>query len=399
MPDSQLINELRDALVRLDDLPYLENHPLAERLGITTSGPDLCRAQALRRTLRWAIAALDPGARDVGQVEARSYWVLYHYAISGQSVMAIADRLGLSRRQTYRELQRGLEGLAAILTESHDTLDALAQPNGAATGDQVKDELERLAWVSERELPLAPLVREVIAMVQPLASQSGIEVATEGFVQDVSVIGNRVLWRQALLNLLSHAVGVHRGARILLRMHKTEAYVSLELIYRQHEPVNEFDPHSPYFVALQLLDQLNAHPDCQVDPDGLVRLRIQVALRQDARILVVDDNEGFIALFRRYLAHQPYVVEGASDLPAALDKIASFRPDIIVLDIMMPDMDGWEALQRIRAHPAGRAARLIMCSVINDPKLAHALGAEGFVSKPVDRMSLLQALDSVLSEG
>jgi len=70
-----------------------------------------------------------------------------------------------------------------------------------------------------------------------------------------------------------------------------------------------------------------------------------------------------------------------------LDRI---HPDVVILDVMMPDRDGWEVLQTLRRSKAGSEARVLVCSIINDPQLAKALGADGFLHKPVDRASLLQ---------
>ena len=73
------------------------------------------------------------------------------------------------------------------------------------------------------------------------------------------------------------------------------------------------------------------------------------------------------------------------------------RPDVVILDVMMPDRDGWELLQTLRTHEPEKATRVIICSVIKDPDLAFALGADGFLHKPVDRAQLLQALEAAFS--
>jgi CheY-like chemotaxis protein len=59
---------------------------------------------------------------------------------------------------------------------------------------------------------------------------------------------------------------------------------------------------------------------------------------------------------------------------------------------MMPDMDGWEVLQRLRNHPATQHTAVIICSVFDDPELAYALGASSFLSKPVKREDIIKAL-------
>jgi CheY-like chemotaxis protein len=60
--------------------------------------------------------------------------------------------------------------------------------------------------------------------------------------------------------------------------------------------------------------------------------------------------------------------------------------------VMMPGMDGWEVLQRLRNHPDTQHIPVIICSVFNDPELAYALGASSFLSKPVRREDIIKAL-------
>jgi CheY-like chemotaxis protein len=67
-------------------------------------------------------------------------------------------------------------------------------------------------------------------------------------------------------------------------------------------------------------------------------------------------------------------------------------PDAIVLDVMMPEMQGWEVLQRLHSDPPTASIPVVVCSVINNPELAEALGASLFLPKPVSRLDVLNAL-------
>jgi len=114
------------------------------------------------------------------------------------------------------------------------------------------------------------------------------------------------------------------------------------------------------------------------------------------RILVVDDDEDTCDLIRMTLDHEYDVLSLTNplDTPEVLDL---FQPDLIILDVMMPRRDGWEVLETLRASEEGRRTRIIVCSIINDPQLAVALGADAFLHKPVDRARLLNALTQVLA--
>ena len=67
-------------------------------------------------------------------------------------------------------------------------------------------------------------------------------------------------------------------------------------------------------------------------------------------------------------------------------------PEIIVLDVMMPDMDGWEVLGQLRHHPVTSHIPIIVCTVLPEEELAHSLGASDFVRKPLPRQVFLSAL-------
>ena len=76
---------------------------------------------------------------------------------------------------------------------------------------------------------------------------------------------------------------------------------------------------------------------------------------------------------------------------AALHVMAAI-PNAIILDVMMPEQDGWELLQRLRTQPATRTVPIIVCTVFDDAQLAYSLGASAFVSKPANREKILAAL-------
>ena len=67
--------------------------------------------------------------------------------------------------------------------------------------------------------------------------------------------------------------------------------------------------------------------------------------------------------------------------------------ELIVLDIMMPEQDGWEVLQRLRATPETRDLPILVCSVLNEPEIAQALGASDYLIKPVTQDALLTKVE------
>jgi CheY-like chemotaxis protein len=71
-------------------------------------------------------------------------------------------------------------------------------------------------------------------------------------------------------------------------------------------------------------------------------------------------------------------------------------PDIIVLDVMLPDVDGWELLMRLHEDPTTRSTPIIICTVVKEEDLALSLGAARYLTKPVRPREFIQALDQLL---
>lgn len=116
------------------------------------------------------------------------------------------------------------------------------------------------------------------------------------------------------------------------------------------------------------------------------------------RILVVDDSVDAASIMRLLLSSQGFVVHMVHDGPAALEAIGSFAPEIVLLDIGLPGMSGYEVAQRIRATPAGR--RLVLWAITGwgqeqDKRRAREAGFDDHFTKPVSSRQLLERIAAV----
>ena len=392
MTDSkELLAELRHALAHLDDPPRLENHPLIRRIPFVAEAPDLSRGQLLRRTLKLAIETLDPDpALRSDAPRAHSYQVLQRYAVGKQSMTAIASELGVSERQAYRELRRAVEALAQILCE--DDLGLGPRPGQRLDMPSLRQEVERLSDGSSQDLNLARLVEAVVESARHLGEEKGTPIRLETEEADLHVTATRVMLRQALLNLLSHMVRVSGGAEVCVRIRGSAEEALVEFTYCANSLPDALPSHAPYEVAAQLFELMGLRWQREEAKSGMVRVVVPIPLAPTHKVLIVDDNEGTIALFRRYLRHKQYQVLVASDARQALELLEQADPEVVILDVMIPDRDGWEILELLRARQRDPQPRVIVCSIINDPELAAALGADAFLHKPVSRAQLLQTL-------
>lgn len=118
-----------------------------------------------------------------------------------------------------------------------------------------------------------------------------------------------------------------------------------------------------------------------------------------ARILVVDDTPLNVKLLVAKLVHDYYVVTTAENGREALKKVEEEKPDIILLDIMMPEMDGFETCQRLKNNPATAHIPIIIITAlsdISDRVRGLAAGADDFLSKPIDDLALMARIRSLL---
>ena len=118
-----------------------------------------------------------------------------------------------------------------------------------------------------------------------------------------------------------------------------------------------------------------------------------------ARILVVDDIEANVKLLEARLTAEYYEVLTASDGPTALALAASEKPDIVLLDVMMPGMDGFETCRRLKADPVTRHIPVVLVTALDgreDKIKGLGVGADDFVTKPIDDVILFARVRSLL---
>ncbi len=118
-----------------------------------------------------------------------------------------------------------------------------------------------------------------------------------------------------------------------------------------------------------------------------------------SRILIADDNAANCELLEAYLIDIDCDVQIAVDGQDTLDRVASFNPDIILLDVMMPKLNGFEVCRKIKDDPATRHIMILMVTALNesgDIERAVAAGTDDFLSKPVQKIELVKRVQNML---
>ena len=117
------------------------------------------------------------------------------------------------------------------------------------------------------------------------------------------------------------------------------------------------------------------------------------------RILIVDDNQQNCELLEAYLTGLDCQTEMAYDGRQALDQAKLFQPDLILLDVMMPKLSGFEVCKQLKENPQSRKIMILMVTALNelgDIERAVEAGTNDFLSKPVNKIELLKRVENML---
>jgi CheY-like chemotaxis protein len=117
------------------------------------------------------------------------------------------------------------------------------------------------------------------------------------------------------------------------------------------------------------------------------------------KILIADDNQPNCELLEAYLAGIDCETEVAVDGQDTLNKVKSFQPDLILLDVMMPKLSGFEVCKKLKGDPATKKIMILMVTALNelgDIERAVLAGTDDFLSKPVNKVELVKRVQNML---
>ncbi|MFP6610909.1 MAG: response regulator [Pirellulales bacterium] len=118
-----------------------------------------------------------------------------------------------------------------------------------------------------------------------------------------------------------------------------------------------------------------------------------------SKILIADDNQANVELLEAYLADVDCDIAVASDGQETLDKVVQFQPDVILLDVMMPKLSGFEVCKTLKDASATRGIMILMVTALNelgDIERAVDVGTDDFLSKPVNKLELVKRVENML---
>jgi CheY-like chemotaxis protein/nitrogen-specific signal transduction histidine kinase len=149
---------------------------------------------------------------------------------------------------------------------------------------------------------------------------------------------------------------------------------------------------SAFTVRLPRFARVAAAPEDSAPGDGSLPPPV-LPRRRHNTVLIVDDDPVARSLLGRFFAREGFEVETAVDGKEGLLRARQIKPDLVTLDVLMPEMDGWSVLRQIKADPELADVPVLMVSIVDEKNKAFALGASDYVTKPIDRGRLVALLD------
>ena len=118
------------------------------------------------------------------------------------------------------------------------------------------------------------------------------------------------------------------------------------------------------------------------------------------RILVADDEPALLRLLEFVLGRRGYIIQGVTNGNAAIEVLKTESPDLVILDVMMPGLDGYEVLTFVRETPRLEGLPVVMLTAraqLDDIQRGLTLGADAYLAKPFDPEELLSVVESLVS--
>lgn len=398
-----LKEELHTALPHLQDDDFNPGPMLRAACG----DPD-CSAVQVQAMILEEIKRLEPPKDTPANAHSRRiYDVLYCRYVQKLTLEETSELLTLSVRHLTRLQRDAIHALARILWEQREkqgqAWTKLPEPSSEASSDsdtahfplpdwhaQMRQELASL----ERSMPgatadVTQVITEVADLENTLAPSSvTVEVvsAQPALMAAVHPSALRQMLISALGQIRPYVVGT--PIRIFSRLENGNARITLAASVSSAIPA-ERD------VIRYILAPTNASVEARIEHN---RAYIWISLPSvgQVTVLVIDDNMGMAHFYRRATEGTRYRIVHVTQGREALEKLEAVVPNIIVLDVMLPDMDGWRLLMHLHQSPLTRSVPIIVCSVVPERELALSLGAAIYLPKPVRPRDFIQALDQAL---
>jgi len=314
--------------------------------------------------------------------------------------------------------------------------------------DLAKLEAGKIEWKSE-PISLAQIIEQAIAATSALFEAKKLKLFLEVEEDLPEIVGDRDRLVQVLINLISNAIKFSEKGSVICRVRRTDNAIALSII-DSGIGIAETDQSQVFEQFRQIGDTLTDRPKgtglglpiCKqiVEHHGgiiwveselgkgsnfsftlpigtgttveLNKIDLDMAVRQlkepvvavstsqteqNNTILVVDDESPIRKLLREQLEAEGYIVREAKDGMDAITQVRKKSPDLIILDVIMPQISGFDVAAILKNNPETREIPIIILSIVGKEERGYRLGADKYLAKPIDTEALLKEIEVLIS--
>jgi PAS domain S-box-containing protein len=268
------------------------------------------------------------------------------------------------------------------------------------------------------ELDLAEVLENVARSLHVNAEQKGLEFLTE-IPSGLKVRGDRERLAQVFLNLLSNAIKYTPAGAVELRAHQEDDAVVVEVrdtgIGLSESDLQKlfqkfFRSDNPYVrkvggtglglsIAKAIVERHGGTitVTSQLGQGSTFTVRLPALARPERPlVLVIEDEVAIARLIAKYIEKMGYRAVTAYSAREGFDQAVRLKPDLITLDVLMPDLDGFALIQQLKAHPETAHIPVIFLSIVQDRQQGLRLGASAFLTKPIDERKFYETVQALL---
>ena len=316
--------------------------------------------------------------------------------------------------------------------------------------DIAKIEAGIIEW-NMQPISVSEIIERAIAATSVLSQNSGLKIIRKIDPNLPTVIGDRDRLMQVAINLLSNAIKFTDRGSVTCKAacQDDELTISiidtgiglaeddLEKVFEKFKQVGEVMTDKPKGTGLGLpiCKQIIEHhggriwaernaeqgstfsftlPLSEPGSAEITRVNLQTLVQQlkenvgrtvaptdksQKHILVVDDEQHIRQLLRQELEAEGYQIDEASDGMEAIQKVKEARPDLVIMDVMMPNINGFDLAAVLKNNPDTMDIPTIVLSIIQDTERGYRLGVDRYLSKPIDTALLLKDIKTLLEQG
>jgi DNA-binding response OmpR family regulator/nitrogen-specific signal transduction histidine kinase len=316
--------------------------------------------------------------------------------------------------------------------------------------DLAKIEAGKMEW-SVEAVQVSEVVERAIAATSSLFDQKGLKLERNIQTELPEISGDRDKLIQVVVNLLSNAVKFTKEGAVTCRVFQENGSIVVGItdtgigiapedhdkVFEQFKQVgdtltdkpkgtglglpickeivehhkgkiwldSDLGQGSTFYFSLPLMKAEEAEVKHIHLDDLLKQLKRRVQQSQpalnksNATILVVDDDDGIRSLLKQELGEAGYVVEEAANGKEAVNKIRTVRPDLVILDVMMPEMNGFDVAAILKNDPQTMEIPIIILSIVQDKSRGFRIGVDRYLTKPIDTSLLFSEIGNLLEQG